>query len=354
MDLLTLQAFRADLGDIPVEDNPKLVQLKSRDFYWYSPVLKRKLGHVTADLVVAPRSTGDVVTILASAHRHGVPVTPRGAGTDILKVAHAYSTNGIIVEAEIPLTAAYPWIDVLAGFPSIQDACRFARNVAMQDGVLLKEVAPIAAPVPHDYFVRQQKFIRWDQSVVVMMAAPQAMHALSVFLAHEKGEMLYRSDQADAADLDLLPSAYELTWNHTTLRALKVGPSVTYLQTQYPDLETLYKIIDIFGDEMPMHNEMIRFDGRIVFSGLPIVRFKNEERLEEIIRIHEDLGARVFNPHRYTLEEGGMKRSDPGQLAFKREADPTGFLNPGKMIAWENPDFDFSAGSAFRFSSLAP
>ncbi len=465
MDLQALQAFRADLGDIPVEDNPKLVQLKSRDFYWYSPVLKRKLGQVTGDLVVAPRSTQDVVTVLASAHRHGVPVTPRGAGTgnygqamplsggvildlagmnkvlgssamtvraeagailakvdaatqaahgaemrfhpstyrtatlggfiaggsggvgsirwgglrnfgniiglkvvtcepaprildlvgtDILKVAHAYGTNGIIVEAEIPLTAAYPWIDVIAGFSSIQDACRFARNVALQDGVLLKEVAPIAAPVPHDYFVRHQKFIRREQSVVVMMAAPQAMHALSVFLAHEKGEMLYRSDQADAGDLDLLPPAYELTWNHTTLRALKVDPSVTYLQTQYPDLETLCKIIDIFGDEMPMHNEMIRFDGRIVFSGLPIVRFKSEERLEEIIRIHEDLGARVFNPHRYTLEEGGMKRSDPGQLAFKREADPAGILNPGKMIAWENPDFDFSAGSAFRFSSLAP
>ena len=49
-----------------------------------------------------------------------------------------------------------------------------------------------------------------------------------------------------------------------------------------------------------------------------------------------------------------MKRSDPGQLAFKREADPAGILNPGKMIAWENPDFDFAAGSAFRFSSLAP
>ena len=73
---MDLQAFRRDLGDIPVEDNPKLVQLKSRDFYWYSPVLKRKLGHVTADLVVSPRSTDEVVTTLASAHRHGVPITP--------------------------------------------------------------------------------------------------------------------------------------------------------------------------------------------------------------------------------------------------------------------------------------
>ena len=462
---MDIEAFRRDLGDIPVEDNPKLVQLKSRDFYWYSPVLKRKLGQVTADLVVSPRSTADVVSVLASAHRHAVPVTPRGAGTgnygqamplsggailnlagmdkvlasssmtvrveagailakidagtqaahgaemrfhpstyrtatlggfiaggsggvgsirwgglrnfgniiglkvvtceatprildlvgtDILKVAHAYGTNGIIVEAEIPLTAGYAWIDVLAGFDTIQDACRFARNVALQDGLLLKEIAPIAAPVPHDYFVRHQKFIRRDQSVVVMMVAPQAMHALEVFLARERGEMLYRSDRASGDDVDLLPPAYELTWNHTTLRGLKVDPSITYLQTQYPDIETLDKIIGIFGDELPMHNEMIRFDGRIVFAGLPLVRFSSEERLEEIIRIHEDHGAHVFNPHRYTLEEGGMKRSDPGQLAFKREADPAGLLNPGKMIAWENPDFDFSAGKAFRFSSLEP
>ena len=35
-----------------------------------------------------------------------------------------------------------------------------------------------------------------------------------------------------------------------------------------------------------------------------------------------------------------MKQTDAVQLAFKREADPKGLLNPGKMIAWENPDYD--------------
>ena len=35
-----------------------------------------------------------------------------------------------------------------------------------------------------------------------------------------------------------------------------------------------------------------------------------------------------------------MKRTDEVQLGFKREADPKGLLNPGKMIAWDNPDFD--------------
>jgi hypothetical protein len=101
-----------------------------------------------------------------------------------------------------------------------------------------------------------------------------------------------------------------------------------------------------------MHLEMIRFDGKIVFAGLPIVRYTTEERLEEIIRIHEANGILVFNPHRYTLEEGGMKKTDRNQLDFKKQADPKGILNPGKMIAWDDPTFDLNSGRAWLFDGL--
>jgi hypothetical protein len=47
-----------------------------------------------------------------------------------------------------------------------------------------------------------------------------------------------------------------------------------------------------------------------------------------------------------------MKQTDRAQLAFKREADPKGILNPGKMIAWDDPDFDFAAGSNYLFPGL--
>ena len=81
-------------------------------------------------------------------------------------------------------------------------------------------------------------------------------------------------------------------------------------------------------------------------------RYTTEERLDEIIRLHEENGCRVFNPHRYTLEEGGMKQTDQVQLAFKKETDPEGLLNPGKMIAWDNPDFDFNSGQNYLFPGL--
>src|SRR5690606_35881296 len=78
---MDLTAFRAALGDIPVEDHPRIVQQKSRDHYWYSPILKAQLDGVTADIVVSPRTQDEVVTVLREAFRHQVPITPRGAGT---------------------------------------------------------------------------------------------------------------------------------------------------------------------------------------------------------------------------------------------------------------------------------
>ena len=46
-----------------------------------------------------------------------------------------------------------------------------------------------------------------------------------------------------------------------------------------------------FGDEVPAHLEFVRFDGKLTCFGLPLVRFTTEERLDEIIRIHEEMGA---------------------------------------------------------------
>jgi FAD/FMN-containing dehydrogenase len=275
-------------------------------------------------------------------------------GKDILKVAHAYGTNGIIVEVEMPLTQSYDWVDVMVGFDDYIDACRFAEAVALQDGLLVKEVAACAAPIPEAYFTRHKSYVRPGQSAVLLMVAPVAAPAMTVFIEHHGGEVLYRSDTASDEERKRLPPIYELAWNHTTLRALKVDPSITYLQTRYPSVAHIKTIMDILGDELPMHVEVARQDGRVAFAGLPMVRYTTEERLEEIIRIHEENGCAVFNPHRYTLEEGGMKRTDKQQLVFKQEADPKGILNPGKMIAWNDPDFDFNSGRAWLFSGLAP
>jgi len=461
-----IEALKADLAGMKIEDNPAIVKQKSRDFFWYSPVLKRQLEHVTADLVVTPSSEAELIEVMKACHRHKVPVTTRGAGTgnygqampltggavlnlaelnrvvevkrgavvaeagaimyemdeqtrgssgqelrlhpstyrtatiggfiaggsggvgsirwgglrdlgnivrlkvvtmeaeprvlemtgeDIHKVSHAYGTNGVITEVEMPLTLAQDWVDVIVGFDAFMDAARFADQIGNADGLLLKELAAIADPLPHDYFLRHKKFIPSGQNVVALMVAESSLLALKSMIGRSGGTMLYSSDEASDADLKSLPPVYELAWNHTTLRGLRVDPTITYLQVLYPYPDHLARVETMnrmFGDEVPAHLEFVRFDGKITCFGLPIVRFTTEDRLEEIMRLHEENGCPIFNAHRYTLEEGGMKQTDEVQLAFKRDADPDGLLNPGKMIAWEDPDFDFRTGGTFLFPGL--
>src|ERR1700753_634501 len=76
-----IDAFRKAIGPIKCEDNPVLVRQKSRDFYWYSPILKSELDHVVGDLVVSPQNEAEVIEVLRAAHRLQIPVTPRGSGT---------------------------------------------------------------------------------------------------------------------------------------------------------------------------------------------------------------------------------------------------------------------------------
>lgn len=76
-----LDAFRADIGDIPCRDDPKLLSLKSKDYYWYSPILKERLDDCSGQLLVTPRSEEEVMTVAAAVARHRIPLTIRGGGT---------------------------------------------------------------------------------------------------------------------------------------------------------------------------------------------------------------------------------------------------------------------------------
>ena len=73
--------FEAELGGIPCITDPAVVRQKSRDFFWYSPILKAQLDHKMADIVVCPRTENEVVTVAVQCARWRVPLTLRGGGT---------------------------------------------------------------------------------------------------------------------------------------------------------------------------------------------------------------------------------------------------------------------------------
>jgi FAD/FMN-containing dehydrogenase len=73
--------LKSALGDVPILDDPALVRLKSRDFFWYSPILKSELRGKSADLVVMPRDEADVLRVARECVARRIPVTVRGGGT---------------------------------------------------------------------------------------------------------------------------------------------------------------------------------------------------------------------------------------------------------------------------------
>src|SRR5580698_1470449 len=75
-------ALASLLGDPSrVLTNAQTVEQLSRDFYWYSPVLRKQLDGKTGDLVVQPLNAKEIQAVLRYCHAHDVPVTARGAGT---------------------------------------------------------------------------------------------------------------------------------------------------------------------------------------------------------------------------------------------------------------------------------
>ncbi len=256
-------------------------------------------------------------------------------GADIGKALHAYGTTSIVVEVELALAPAYPWVEMVAAFDDFAAAAHFAQALGESDGIFLKLDSLMAWPLPRYFRGLEEGVLPEGSHIVMIMVA--AGNAGSVRdLVRERGgaitlERRYVEDRA-------ITPLYEYTWNHTTLQALKIDKTVTYLQTIFPlgaNVEALIASHEMFGEEVMAHAEFQRRQGRTNCSSLQVVRYSDAARLWEVVRKMETLGIRLSNPHSYILEDKGARvLSADLQLAFKREADPQGLLNPGKMSRW--------------------
>ena len=254
-------------------------------------------------------------------------------GDDVQQVNHAYGTNGIITELEIPLGPAYPWAEVIVIFDEFMAAARFGQALGDADAIIKKLISVHAWPIP-GYFNALQEALPAGKAAALLIVSEADLEALHGLVAEWGGTITYEKDAQAAGKGAALA---EFTWNHTTLHARNVDESLTYLQTVFPydpSLALVEHMHEHFGDEVIMHLEYLRSEGRTVPAALQLVRYTTPERLTEIIRYHEEKGAFIANPHTYLLEDGGRKTVDENQLAFKEQVDPYGLLNPGKMRGW--------------------
>lgn len=424
---------------------PKVKRL-SRDFHWFSPVLKQQLENKQADAVVRPRSEEELRLLVKACVQHSLPLILRGGATgnygqlvplqggilvdmtgfnqvcelgdgvvraqagirlaeiesitrpagwelrcmpstyrlatlgglygggfggigsinygplaapgNVLSVKvmtveeeprtlhipapqalllhHAYGTNGIVLEVELALAPVHRWIERLDVFDDFSAALDYANALARSPGLVKRQLALFAAPIP-SYFSHLNGQYQANQHAVISVIAQESEGLSTSLLTNYLGQNAIRqsADEAREANASLM----EYCWNHTTLHALKVDSSLTYLQTAFNSSNYRQQIIDmatLFADEVISHIEFLRdSDGNITASGLPLVRYSTEERLNEIMRTFRDHDVKINNPHVYHIEDGKQGEIKADVVSVKKCLDPNGLLNPGKLRGWE-------------------
>ncbi len=254
-------------------------------------------------------------------------------GEDIQKVHHAFGTNGIITQLEVALTSAQPWLHHIGLFEGYDKALNFgvAASRPDMDLKLLTSVDQRFA----QFFDEIPQYFPATHDAMFAIVNESALRDYEA-LATQFGGVRSLCDTEENLDAKGLPPAYECAYNHTTLRALAKDRSYTYLQIAYPqpfDAALVLRQMQRWGDEMYQHHEFAKQYGGYVLFGLPLLNYFDKARLYEIMAEFEADGCTVFDPHVYTIEDGGMKQIDHAQIDFKRIADPMGLMNPGKTRA---------------------
>ncbi len=299
-------------------------------------------------------STGNVLGVRAMS----IEPEPRAVelrAPEALLLHHVYGTNGLVLELEVALAPAHPWLEAIACFDGFEAALRFADALASAPGIVKKSVTLLAAPIP-DLLLAATPLLKGSMQpgshAVFMLVAEYAEPALLQLLGEHGGRVTYRKTAAEVRESNR--TIVEYTWNHTTLHAMKVDKGLTYIQSGFQPgrhVPQALALREALGDEVLVHLEFIRTkEGAMNCSGLQLVRYRSDERLNEIMQIHRDHGVYIANPHVYIVEDGKQGQVNPDVVAAKVRMDPLGLLNPGKLRGWAQREQIMADAAAGRVS----
>ncbi len=262
---------------------------------------------------------------------------------DCLKVFHAYGTNGIIIETQLRLAPAYPWLQMVIASEDWDPLLDFAAEISADANVRKRLVTVLENPLG-SFFKPIKKFYPEDHHLIFFEIDESAADAIAARAGALGLKVPHRIPYHYPRKAPMLS---DYTWNHTTLWALKADPSWTYLQSGFGDnyREQFQLLHQQFPGEIMFHLEFTRGNPKmgvkntIACGGIPVVKFSTEERLKEIINYCTEIGVGTANPHTCYIEEGGRDQGYDIQLELKTEADPYNLLNPGKMKQAPAPPF---------------
>ena len=79
--MTNLEKFLTEIAPIERNQNSAQVAVKSKDYFWYSPILTELLDGKVGDVIVTPRSQAELIKVAAICAKYRINITVRGGGT---------------------------------------------------------------------------------------------------------------------------------------------------------------------------------------------------------------------------------------------------------------------------------
>ena len=297
----------------------------------------------------ALRDPGNIVSLTAMT----VEETPQARvfdGTDALHIHHAWGLNGVITDVTLRTVPKRDWVGCIATFETYETAYAAGLAIAEATDIARKLLTTVDARICA-YFPKLEGHIRKCKHLLVSLVPREDRNAFAARITNAEGHADLMMTDAERQEVGL-PKVFDFSYNHTTLQVLKADRSATYQQVGCPippDPQAIAALRPKLGDDVWMHHEFARVGGEVVTFDLPIIWFKDADRLAEINATYEANGFPVYDAHTWNVEGGGLK-PDYTHLAWRKRMDPKGLLNAPKSRFWSevkdlSPDAIAALGS---------
>ncbi|MDX2358744.1 FAD-binding oxidoreductase [Dietzia sp. PP-33] len=258
------------------------------------------------------------------------PRTIRLEGDDVNLVLHMYGTVGVLTRIEMRLVPMRTYAADIVVFDDFEQCCRFGwdlvasdvhtRLASLQQAPIGAMMTPIAAQIPD------------GAHVALVWSDVEHADAMASLAGHYGGTVTPWPEGTKHIT--------QFPYSHTILWSRKAVPDSSWLQCEYAAgdrerfIEQVRAVSERYAGVFLQHIEINTSpSGDVRCMGIPpLVDLPDHEAaLDELIAYCTGLGISLLNPHSFVVEEGGFVGDTGRMLDLKRDVDPLGILNPGKL-----------------------